>query len=272
MSFSPLKQENEQLSSYKDSSPWTSFFITEEQAQTLLKTAIPITLPYTDLQGRTIQLWKYVNLFVASIKQNGLIAIFSGNKIHNALLPEESSALLLKRLENNPLKKWHFSYLKDTGKFFIWPFLIGGGIDKYELAYNAALNLEHKKNKTPTEEHLLAIVDGNLRKECELIGAKREARNEPLMRDGKPLLRKKDGKPYNHIKETNNSQHGIKNIIKYDLRPQLRRDPPLSPAEKKQVQKEISMCSLILEYSERFHPSKPMKKVLEPVFTFNQFF
>jgi hypothetical protein len=56
MSFSPLKQENEQLSSYKGSSPWTSFFITEEQAQILLKTAIPITLPYTDLQGRTIQL------------------------------------------------------------------------------------------------------------------------------------------------------------------------------------------------------------------------
>jgi hypothetical protein len=148
MSFSPLKQENEQLSLYKDSSPWTSCFITEEQAQTLLKTAIPITLPYTDLQGRTIQLWKYINLFVASIKQNGLIAIFSGNKIHNALLPEESSEQLLKRLERNPLKKWHFSYLKDTGRLFIWPFLIGGGIDKYELAYNAALNLDYKKNKT----------------------------------------------------------------------------------------------------------------------------
>lgn len=58
MSFSPLKQEKEQLSSYQDHSSWALFFLNEEQTQTLLKTAVPITFPYTDLQGHTIQLWK----------------------------------------------------------------------------------------------------------------------------------------------------------------------------------------------------------------------
>ena len=40
MSFSPLKQEKEQLSSYQDHPSWSSFFLTEEQVQTLLKKTI----------------------------------------------------------------------------------------------------------------------------------------------------------------------------------------------------------------------------------------
>jgi ankyrin repeat protein len=251
MSFSPLKQEKEQLPFYQNHSSWAPFFLTEKQAQTLLKAAVPITFPYTDLQGRTIQLWKYINLFAASITKNGLTTLFSSNKIHNALLPEESSELFLKRLESSSLKKWHFSYLEETKRIFIWPFLIGGGVDKYKLAYNAVLNLEHKENKTSTEQQLFNIIKKNLRESEELIGAKKEVREEILTRDGKP---------FNHQTEVNCAQNGIKSIIE-DIEKQLKQN--LSPSEKTQLLKERSIASLALDYTKRFLPSKSKAKTLK---------
>jgi ankyrin repeat protein len=260
MSFSPLKQEDKQLLSHPDPSSWAPFVLMEEQIPTLLKTAVPITFPYTDVQGHTIQLWKYTSLFAASITKHGLTTLFSSNRIHNALLPEESSERLLKRLESHPLQKWHFSYLEEAERIFIWPFLIGGGVDKYKLAYNAVLKLEYQENKTPTQEQLFGIVSKHLRESEELIAAQREERGEILMRDGKPLLRS-DGEPFNHQHEVRCAQQGIKKIIKYKLKPQLKRNPPLSPAEKRQVLQEISIASLALDYTERFLPSKSMREM-----------
>lgn len=103
--------------------------ITTERAKELLKFINPVTLPYTDTQGRTIQLWKLSSELVASVSSKQGIVILSGKYIINPLQPSEESSQLLKRLESVSPKNWHFSYTENTKKIVIWPHMVAAGKD-----------------------------------------------------------------------------------------------------------------------------------------------
>ena len=68
--------------------------ISQAQADILLREVIAVSLPYVDLQGKIIQLWKYKNLLVASVVEGEKIAIIFGEKIFNALQLTESGTAL----------------------------------------------------------------------------------------------------------------------------------------------------------------------------------
>ena len=60
----------------------------------------PVTLPNRDLQGRTLQLWKYKDALKGTITDSeGNVRCFSGRKIRNPFNPNEKDPILLRRLE-----------------------------------------------------------------------------------------------------------------------------------------------------------------------------
>ena len=103
--------------------------VTPEQAQKLLNLVSPVTLPYTDPQGKVIQLWNYKSQLVASVDAGDKVIIIPGNCISNPLNPKEESHYLLKRLEEGGLKEWRFNYCDKTGKIVIWPHIVAAGKD-----------------------------------------------------------------------------------------------------------------------------------------------
>ncbi len=202
---------------------------------TLLKLARPITLPYTDLEGRIIQLWKYKNSLIASLRTMTTFSILSGSRVYNALQPQENNTALLERLEQAGLREWHFGYKQDTGEIAVWPFLIAAGRfgDKRSRFQQ---NIDGQK--------------GHLQR-SDLKAAWREDSR------GEVVARRSDGIPYDHITEVRNAQRGLKNTIN-DIRRQLQRnDHP--PETRARLQKELSQASRLLDHSEGYIKSPVMK-------------
>ena len=107
--------------------------ITYEQAAQLLKVATPITCPYTDVNGKIIQLWKYHESLVASLLEGEKITLFPGENVCNFLNPSEKGESLLRRLESSSLKKWKFAYLPERSRISVCPFLATGISSRNEV-------------------------------------------------------------------------------------------------------------------------------------------
>ncbi len=190
----------------------------------LNKFCTPVTLPYTDLQGRIIQLWKCKHLLFATVEENSKFKFISGNKIHNALQPQERDHLLLNRLEKCELKRWHFSYQPSKGEIVIWPYLIAAGKND-ENKSAAQIKIDHIKKHT---------------KYSDLSAAWKEANNKPVtFPDGTPCI-KSDGTPYNHQKEVKEAQRGLKKVIESN-KIKLGHNP--SPEERVRLEKELAEAS-----------------------------
>ncbi|MGA8165099.1 MAG: ankyrin repeat domain-containing protein [Waddliaceae bacterium] len=101
--------------------------LSPEQWSALLPSLTPATLPYTDLQGRTIQLWEDQQTFFASIEENHTTHRLPGGNIYNGLQENERGASLLHRLEESGLKRWHLAFIREKRKIVVWPFLIAAG-------------------------------------------------------------------------------------------------------------------------------------------------
>ena len=193
----------------------------------------PLTLPFTDLVGRTIQLWKFDNLLIASLKENEKVRFLSGSKVHNAILPQENGSILLARIESISQRKWHLFYNQSKDEISVWPFLVAAGKEGTGKSYDQSKIDGQKKHLTYRD----------------LIAAKREVK-------GEVVARKIDGKPYDHIHEVRDAQRGLKNVIarlKADLRENL------EPAVRKQKEVELGEASKLLDHSEGFINSKPQK-------------
>lgn len=95
------------------SSPTT---ITPELAKELLKFVNPVTLSSTYLQGRTVQLWHHKSELIASVVQGDKITLIPGDRVCNALQPNEKDKKLLKRLQTSGLRKWQFAYLTEKNQ------------------------------------------------------------------------------------------------------------------------------------------------------------
>ncbi len=162
----------------------------QEKAKKMLQFLSPRSLPYTDLQGRTLKLWKYKTTFFASLKKEGHpFILIPGRNIHNALVPKETDTALLSHLEEMELKKWHLAYIEEKNEIYVWPFLFAAGKDGEKSQFQRKID--------DRKEH---FTDKDLK------AAWREKR-------GEVVARKSDGTPYDHAKEVNESQNGLKRTI-----------------------------------------------------------
>ncbi len=88
----------------------------------------PLSLVSQDLEGNSYQLWKRKATFILSILNNqGKMTIISGDKVHNALQPQETGKELLSRLERLGRRKWHVAHI--AGHAYVWPYLVAAGQD-----------------------------------------------------------------------------------------------------------------------------------------------
>ena len=217
--------------------------INHRQGEFLVRLAVPLTLPYTDLQGRVIQLWKIYSSLVASVYSDSEIFIISGNHISNPLQQVQNQKDLLDCLENKPIRRWQFSYTESTGKVVIWPFLKAAGKDTYHQS-----KIDECQNKLNEYNYQLRIGDPKDRRQA--------ARRENL---GEVLSVRSDGKPHDHVKKVKQVQNGLKNRIS-DLQRHLA-DPTLKGQKRQQAQRLLSQASSLLDESEKYVPSDSKKNL-----------
>jgi hypothetical protein len=220
----------------------------------LLKLVRPVSLPYTDIQGRTLQLWKLNHVLIASLEEKGVVHLLSGSRIYNALQPQEDGKLLLDRLEHAGLRKWHFSHLEEKGLIAVWPFLEAAGrFDGKKSLFQTKIDNQKDHLKVKDRPPKGTFPEGSkeaqrqTRQYGELKAAWREER-------GEVVKLRQDGIPYNHRKEVQHAQRGLKNTI-LKIRQELSRNP--SPEIRARLTRELSEASRLLDHSEGYLQSQP---------------
>ncbi len=180
---------------------------------------IPITYPNKDLQGRTLQLWKYKNSLRGTlIDAEGHIRFFSGKKIRNPCALDGEDLHLLANLESSGLRQWHLGYSEAAGEIYIFPYLTAAGRKgDVDLSQgNKSLIQEFRGRFSAAIEHLKAR---------DLRAAQREIKGEVVKwnrRDDFIKYRGADGKtaklpipgikriePYHHWKEVQETQKNL---------------------------------------------------------------
>ena len=158
----------------------------------------PVTLPNRDLQGRTIQLWKYKDVLKGTVTDaEGNVRFFSGRKICNPCNPHEADSILLQRLESADLKQWHLGYSSRTGEIYVFPYLRAAGKDAHYI---------------PKEIASVKKTIGNIKKEnispADLSASKRELAGEVIM------YKWAKGRPFMHWNKVQQGQEGYRHLIK----------------------------------------------------------
>ena len=98
-----------------------------ERVQELRKFIVPVTLPYTDVEGRILQLWKFKDNLIGTVSCDEGIVYIPSHNIVNPLQSDQNSGQLLNCLEERGLVGWQFSYSAKTRKIVIWPFMAASG-------------------------------------------------------------------------------------------------------------------------------------------------
>ena len=115
---------------HQDQGDLKSEVSTAGQGQRLSKSLVSVSLPYTDLQGRVLRLWKYGAKLIASMVNScGETRIISGKKIHNALGATDTDDVLLARIEKISMRMWQLAYVEESGDLYVWPYLAAAGRD-----------------------------------------------------------------------------------------------------------------------------------------------
>jgi ankyrin repeat protein len=108
-----------------------SIDISIDRINKILQSLTPLTQPYTDKEGNTIQLWSSEKrpLF-ASIKDlDGEVEIVPGRLVKNPLSPSDTEKELHEKLSQGPLRRWDLTVDPKSKKINIWPHLIAAGRD-----------------------------------------------------------------------------------------------------------------------------------------------
>ncbi len=75
--------------------------------QWMQRQLIPITHMSRDSKGHSIQIWKYLNVFLGAIwHENGRLEIVSEKRILNGVNPNDSSSAFLSRIAEHPPRRW----------------------------------------------------------------------------------------------------------------------------------------------------------------------
>jgi hypothetical protein len=162
---------------------------TAVQEQRLSKPLVSVSLPYTDLQGRILQLWKYGAKLIASMVNScGEVQIISGKKIHNALGSTDTDDVLLARIEKISIRTWQLAYFEESGDLYVWPHLVAAGRNSPLSNIRAAFQ--------SVRDHLANDPDVNPNSTRTYTHA--QAATEE--KNGR-VVAMKDGKPANHVQE-----------------------------------------------------------------------
>ncbi len=198
------------------------------------KSAHALTMPYTDLQGRVIQLWKWKDHLFGSVLHNGKMSIIPGTKVYNGLLPQENDVALISRFEKLTLRKWGLGYLEDKKKIVVWPYLIAAAGNDIAKTWS--------QRKIDNAKEALNTYHYN--------AAKRDQQ--------KQFVKFKDnGDPFDHVQDVNQKQRCLKKVIVSHQK--TLRQEKLNPQERQRIEKELSEASKWLDSSEKYFNSEPYK-------------
>lgn len=100
-----------------------------EISSEMLEDATPITYPYQDKHGRTLQLWKVNDDFIGTVHDVNGIIIIPGHYICNSLQQQEKNTEFLQRIESGKLTHWSLVYQEDKNRIIVWPVLKAAGKD-----------------------------------------------------------------------------------------------------------------------------------------------
>lgn len=210
----------------------------------LMQELIPLTLPFRDLKGHIIQLWKIEKSLLGSVMDDaGHLVIIPGKKIVNSLNPHETPYKLITRLMSCSLRKWDIVYDIHILTLFLWPHLEAAG--KYS-------NMPAQEVIKDAKERLERLTTGKgaLNRE-HYVAFRKESKGIPLLnREGKPLLNPKDNQPYDHRRDVHGYQRGAKNLI-LDIKERLR-SHDLTPSDRKELENFIAKTDVILKNSVKF--------------------
>ncbi len=219
----------------------------------------PLSLPFKDVQGRTIQIWKFHKdkLVGSVVDSQENVVLISGKSIFNALYSQDTSTDLIFRLESVALRTWGIVYDDKKRTLTIWPLLKAEGrflqiFEKkgFEASFDSLnSHLQKLKLEPLNHEHYLAF--------------RREKKGLPIIgkKDGMPIMGKK-GSPINHIKEVEQGQTSAKKLIS-DIKGILSKD--IKPEERQKLVDLLSKASTMLDESSKMTLSfpKPLKKPAE---------
>jgi ankyrin repeat protein len=230
--------------------------INYDKVHFLKQKLIPLILPFYDIEGRIIQLWKMDDKMIGAVlEREGQLVIVPEKKIINSLNSQEPPAKLIARLTSCSLRKWDIAYDVNTLSLSIWPHLEAAGRHNYILEGKVAQSQYDKKPCQEVikdlNERLIRLTEKGALNRYHYTAYRKEAQGIVLLnREGKPLLNPKNGKPYDHIKDVSDQQNGAKKIIR-DIRLRLRFDD-LTAAERKELESILAKTSKILDESWKF--------------------
>lgn len=232
----------------KPTSPFpasNSILINSDRVKNLLLELKPLTLPFLDINGNIIQLWKTIQYgLVGGVLNSGKMTVIPKNKVINALNPHEKPEDLIHRLENNPLRKWDLAYNSQQVSLTIWPHLHAEG--------KIYANKSYQETKADVDRRFSNLqTEGALNKK-HYHAAQREARGEVIK------INPKDNEPFDHGNDVRESRKAAKNLIQ-DVKDRLKKDN-LSPDERKSLEKVIVDTSKVLDKSNKFAPLVPKDK------------
>jgi len=208
--------------------------------RSILLDLTPLTLPFRDLKGRIIQLWKTVQhgLIGGVVNSNGQISIIPANKIINSLNPNENSNELIHRLQSYPPKKWDLVFNTHLCTLTIWPHLKAEGRRYFGKNYQEIKqDVEKRLNNMQTEAAL------NRR---HYHAAQREAKGHVIK------INSRDNEPFDHGNDVRESQKAAKKLIK-DIKDRLKK-PDLNDNERKNLEKVIADTSRLIKESKTYTP------------------
>lgn len=122
------------MQSLKSSISDSSFYFhqerkpSREKARNILQRLQPLSLPYSDREGRIIQLWRSEKGLIGGVLDlQGRLKVIPGNKILNPLTSNQNPEDLLFRLEKIGLRRWDLVFLAEKMEIVVWPHLIAAG-------------------------------------------------------------------------------------------------------------------------------------------------
>jgi len=219
------------------------------QIPPLMRVASPVTLPYTDVENRTVQLWKYNAHLVGSVDTGRNVRLIPPSKIRNPMSNEKQPSQLLGRLENIGPRLWHLVYLEKTNEIMMWPLLQGAGRrEHHERILQHCRELYYGNEEHTTKKDLKG---GNLDQKDQPVYQKDIKGN---------FLRDENGNkiPYDHAGEVQDSQASYKKIIK--RMQNLLSQGDLHPDHRRRALELLSLASRKNDWTKKF--VKPAKLLL----------
>lgn len=100
-----------------------------KKVQEIMLRLTPLVPPYRDKLGNLIRIWNFGgnNLIGGVLDGQNVLTVIPGEKIRNALIPDEKEGILLSRFNKPSSGKWDLVFDRQKKMITIWPHLEAAG-------------------------------------------------------------------------------------------------------------------------------------------------